>query len=108
MQETPGLAQQVGATALTPAALQETIGKDIETRELARLQDQARLQQQEQEARRLQLITKSNLLSGLAGLGTQTAYQGTTSGTQGQAFAAPSTFQQVGSLLGQARGMMPS
>ena len=108
LQETPGLAQQVGATALTPAALQETIGKDIETRELARLQDQARLQQQEQEARRLQLITKSNLLSGLAGLGTQTAYQGTTSGTQGQAFAAPSTFQQVGSLLGQARGMMPS
>jgi len=104
MKETPGFAQQVGAAALTPAALAETIGKDIETRELARLQDQARLQQQEQEARRLQLITEANLLSSIAGLGTQTAYQGTTTGTQGQAFAGPSTFQQVGSLLGQAVG----
>jgi len=104
MQETPGFAQQVGASALTPAALTETIGKDIETRQLARLQDQARLQQQEQEARRLQLITQANLISSLAGLGTQTAYQGTTTGTQGQAFAGPSTFQQVGSLLGQAAG----
>ena len=101
LQAVPGLGQQLGAAALTPAALQETVGRDIETRQLARLQDQARLQQQEQEARRLQLITKANLLSGLAGLGTQTAYQGTTTGTQGQAFAGPSTFQQVGSLLGQ-------
>ena len=98
--EIPGLASSVGSLALTPASLQEAIGKDVEQREQARLQDQARIQQQEQEARRLQLITKSNLLSGLAGLGTQTAYQGKTSGVSGQAFASPSIFQQLGSFAG--------
>ena len=102
--EVPGLTQQVGSAALTPSGLQETVGRDIETRELARLQDQARLQQQDQEARRLQLITKSNLLSGLAGLGTQTAYQGKTSGVSGQAFAGPSTFQQIGNFAGNLLG----
>jgi len=95
MQETPGLGRQLAAAAITPATIAQQIGTDVESRQAAVLADQARLQEQEQEARRLQLITQANLISGLAGLGTQTAYQGTTTGTQGQAFAGPSPFSQV-------------
>ena len=102
LQETPGLGKQLAAAAITPASLFQQVGRDVESRQAANLADQARQQQQEQEARRLQLITQANLLSSIAGLGTQTAYQGTTTGTQGQAFAGPSTFSQVASATGQA------
>tara|TARA_R110002012_G_C11668398_1_gene612804 strand:+ start:543 stop:1406 length:864 start_codon:yes stop_codon:yes gene_type:complete len=98
--ETPGLARQLSASALTPSTIQQQIGKDVEGRESARLADDARRAVQQQEAERLQLITKANLISGLAGLGTQTAYQGQSSGTQGQAFAGPSTFSQVAGAAG--------
>ena len=100
--EVPGLAKQVGAAAITPSTLQTQIGRDIETREGARLADQARLVQQQQEAEKLNLITKTNLLSTLAGLGSQTAYQGTTTGTQGQAVNQPSGFSQLANIAGTA------
>lgn len=98
--ETPGLARQLSASALTPSTIQQQIGKDLEGRESARLSDDARRAVQQQEAERLQLITKANLLSSIAGLGTQTAYQGQTSGTQGQAFSSPSTFSQIAGAAG--------
>ena len=100
--EVPGLAKQVGAAAITPSTLQTQIGRDIETREGARLADQARLVQQQQEVEKLNLITKTNLLSTLAGLGSQTAYQGTTTGTQGQAVNQPSGFSQLANIAGTA------
>ena len=96
--EIPGLTRGVAGAAVSPAILQSQIGSDIEARESAQLADQARLAQQGQEARRLGLITKSNLLSGLAGLGSQTAYQGTS--TTGQAFQQPSGFSQLASAAG--------
>ena len=98
--EVPGLGRQVAAAALTPSTIQTQIGRDIETREGARLADEARLAQQQQEAEKLNLITKTNLLSTLAGLGSQTAYQGTTTGTQGQAIQQPSGFQQLANVAG--------
>ena len=102
LQETPGLGKQLAAAAITPGALFQQVGRDVESRQAATLADLARQQQQEQEARRLQLITKANLLSSIAGLGTQTAYQGTTTGTQGQAFAGPSPFAQTAGAVGTA------
>ena len=60
--------------------MQESIGQQIELKGQAGLSDAARLAQQEQEARRAQLITMSNLYGGLAGLGSQTQMQQTTSG----------------------------
>jgi hypothetical protein len=98
--EVPGLGRQVAAAALTPSTIQTQIGRDIETREGARLADEARLAQQQQEAEKLNLITKTNLLSTLAGLGSQTAYQGTTTGTQGQAIQQPSGFSQLANVAG--------
>jgi len=102
LQETPGLGKQLAAAAITPGALFQQVGRDVESRQAATLADQARQQQQEQEARRLQLITQANLISGMAGLGTQTAYQGTTTGEQGQAFAGPSPFSQATSAVATA------
>ena len=100
IEDTPGLARQFSASALTPSTIQQQIGKDLEGRESARLSDEARRAVQQQEAERLQLITKANLLSSIAGLGTQTAYQGQSSGTQGQAFASPSPFSQIAGAAG--------
>lgn len=94
----PGLVSGVAGAAVSPALVQSQIGGDIEARQAARLADQARLEQQGQEARRLQLITEANLISGLAGLGSQVAYQGTSS--VGQGFQAPSNFAQYASAAG--------
>ena len=92
--------------ATTPASLQEAIGKDVETRERARLADQARLAQQEQEARRAQQVTLSNLLGGLAGLGSQTQFTQAQSGTQGQAFQGASPFTQATGAIGTLAGLL--
>jgi len=89
-------------TQLTPATIQEAIGQSIEAKQAASLSDQARLAQQDQEARRAQLVTLSNLLGGLSGLGSQTQLTGTQSGFQGQAFGgAPGVGQQLLSAAGQ-------
>ena len=96
--EITGLTSGVAGAAISPALMQAQIGGDIEARQAAQLADAARLTQQGQEARRLQLITEANLISGLAGLGSQTAYQGTSS--TGQAFQAPSPFAQYASAAG--------
>ena len=105
--DVPTLGQLTLQTATTPATLQEAIGRDVEAREQARLADEARLVQQDQEARRAQAVTLANLLGGLGGLGSQTQFQQATSGTQGQAFAGPSPFTQVAGLIGAASGFAP-
>ncbi len=97
-QRAPGMSQQALQAQLTPAALQEAIGKDVEARGAARATDAARLTQQEQEARRAQLVTLTNLFGGLAGLGSSTQMQQTTSGFGSQGFAGgPSPFSQIAS-----------
>lgn len=97
----PGFAQQQLQALLAEPSLQEAVGKDIESREAARLADQARLTQQPQEAQREQLINLSNLLGGLAGLGTSTTFQNQSSGFTSQAFSGgPSPFQQAVSAVG--------
>lgn len=102
----PGFAQQQLQAQLAQPSLQEAVGRDIETREAARLADQARLTQQPQEARREQLINLSNLLGGLAGLGTSTTFQNQTSGFTSQAFSGgPSPFQQVLGAAGTAASL---
>jgi hypothetical protein len=107
----PGFAQQqlqaqLAQPSLAQPSLQEAVGRDIETREAARLADQARLTQQPQEARREQLINLSNLLGGLAGLGTSTTFQNQTSGFTSQAFSGgPSPFQQVLGAAGTAASL---
>jgi hypothetical protein len=102
----PGFAQQQLQAQLAQPSLQEAVGRDIETREAARLADQARLTQQPQEARREQLINLSNLLGGLAGLGTSTTFQNQSSGFTSQAFAGgPSPFQQVLGAAGTAASL---
>ena len=71
----PGMAQSVVQAMMTPAQLQEAIGRDVESRQGAELADLRRLAQQQQEAERAQAITYSNLLGGLAGLGSSTQMQ---------------------------------
>ena len=101
------LAQQQLQAQITPATFEEAIGRDVESREAAIRQDAARLTQQEQEARRAQLITMSNLFGGLAGLGSSTQMQQTMQGTQGQAFAGgPSPLSQIAGLAGNAAMFM--
>ena len=104
--DVPGLGQTAIQAQVAQPALQEQIGLDIENRERARLADAARLQQQEQEARRAQAVTLSNLLGGLAGLGSQTQYTQTGSGTQGQAFAGPSPFTQAVGAAGTIKSLL--
>jgi hypothetical protein len=95
-QRAPEFAQQQLQAQLTAPSLQEAIGKDIESREAARLADQARLTQQGQEARREQTVNLANLLGGLAGLGTSTTFQNQSSGFTSQAFSGgASPFQQA-------------
>ncbi len=79
-QRAPGFAQQALQAQMTPATLQEAIGRDVEARDAARATDAARLAQQDQEARRAQLVTLTNLFGGLAGLGSSTQMQQTGSG----------------------------
>ncbi len=87
-QRAPGFAQQALQAQITPATLQEGIGQQVEAKQAAQLSDSARLAQQQQEAERAQLVTLSNLLGGLAGLGSQTQLTGTNTGFGGQAFSA--------------------
>tara|TARA_R100001163_G_C5068158_1_gene208001 strand:- start:5738 stop:6871 length:1134 start_codon:yes stop_codon:yes gene_type:complete len=99
----PGFAQQQLQAQLAQPSLQEAVGRDIESREAARLADQARLTQQPQEAQREQLINLSNLLGGLAGLGTSTTFQNQSSGFTSQAFSGgASPFQQIVSAASAA------
>ena len=73
--DVPTLAQQYTQAGLTPASIYEQIGKTQEAQRTAELADQGRLAQQEQEARRAQMVTLANLYGGLAGLGGQTQFQ---------------------------------
>ena len=104
-QRAPGFAQQALQAQLTPATLQEAIGQRVELKDQAALSDAARLAQQEQEARRAQLITMSNLYGGLAGLGSQTQMQQTSSGFSSSAVpGGPGIGSQ---LLGTAATIAP-
>lgn len=95
-QRAPGAAQQALQAQMTPATLQEAIGRDVEARGAARATDAARLAQQDQEARRAQLVTMANLFGGLAGLGSSTQMQQTSSGFGSQGFAGgASPFSQL-------------
>ncbi len=95
-QRAPGFAQQALQAQMTPATLQEAIGRDVEARDAARATDAARLAQQDQEARRAQLVTLTNLFGGLAGLGSSTQMQQTGSGFGSQGFAGgASPFSQL-------------
>ena len=96
----PGMAQSVIQSMMTPAQLQEAIGRDIESRQGAELADLRRLSQQQQEAERAQAITYSNLLGGLAGLGSSTQMQQTSSGMTGQVIPGTSIFQQLAGAAG--------
>ena len=98
----PGMAQSVVQAMMTPAQLQEAIGRDIESRQGAELADLRRLSQQQQEAERAQAITYANLLGGLAGLGSSTQMQQTSSGMTGQVIPGTSIGQQVAPLIGAA------
>ena len=91
----PQMGQQMLSAMLTPASLQESIGGQIEQRQAAQQMDSARLTQQEQEAKRAQMITMINLYGGLAGLGNQTQMQQTSSGyTSSVMPGGPSGLQQ--------------
>ena len=88
---------------ITPATLQEAIGQQVEARQQAQLADAARLTQQDQEARRAQLVTMANLFGGLAGLGSSTQMQQTGSGFGSSVMpGGPSPLQQVAGLVGSA------
>lgn len=99
----PQMGQQMLSAQLTPASLQEAIGGQVEQRQAASQADAARLAQQDQEARRAQLITMSNLFGGLAGLGNSTINQGTSSGFNSQVIGGgASPFSQIASAAGAA------
>lgn len=104
----PEFAQQQLQAQLAQPSLQEAVGRDIESRQAARLADQARLTQQPQEAQREQLINLSNLLGGLAGLGTSTTFQNQSSGFTSQAFSGgASPFQQTIGAVGAIAPFLP-
>jgi hypothetical protein len=108
-QRAPGFAQQQLQAQLAQPSLQEAVGRDIESREAARLADQARLTQQGQEAQREQTVNLANLLGGLAGLGTSTTFQNQSSGFTSQAFSGgASPFQQVLGGVGAVAPFIPS
>ncbi len=104
-QALPGMAQSVIQAQMTPAQLQEAIGRDIESRQGAELADLRRLAQQQQEAERAQAITYANLLGGLAGLGSSTQMQQTSSGMTGQVIPGQSIFQQLAGAAGTAASL---
>ena len=107
----PGYAQNVMAAAVTPASLYEAVGAQQQAQRAAELSDAARLAQQQQEAERAQLVTLANLFGGLAGLGSSTQMQQTTSGYGSQVFGGgPSPFMQglqaagtIGSMFSDIR-----
>tara|TARA_R110000764_G_scaffold89200_1_gene170605 strand:- start:74 stop:1159 length:1086 start_codon:yes stop_codon:yes gene_type:complete len=98
----PGMAQSIVQSQMTPAQLQEAIGRDVESRQGAEYSDLRRLSQQQQEAERAQAITYANLLGGLAGLGSSTQMQQTSSGSTGQVIPGTSIFQQLAGAAGTA------
>jgi hypothetical protein len=105
----PQMGQQMLSAMLTPASLQEAIGGQIEQRQAASQADAARLAQQDQEARRAQLITMANLFGGLSGLGSSTTNQGTSSGYTSQVIGGgPSPFSQIASAAGTAASIYKS
>ena len=105
----PQMGQQMLSAQLTPASLQEAIGGQVEQRQAATQADAARLAQQDQEARRAQLITMSNLFGGLAGLGSSTINQGTSSGFNSQVIGGgASPFSQIASAAAPFASFIPS
>jgi hypothetical protein len=103
----PQLGQQMLQAQLTPASLQEAIGGQVEQRQAATQADAARLAQQDQEARRAQLITMSNLFGGLSGLGSSTINQGTNSGFSSQIIGGgASPFSQIASAAAPFAGFI--
>jgi len=105
----PGMATNALQAMMTPATMQEAIGRDVETRQAASQQDAARLAQQDQEARRAQLITMANLFGGLAGLGSATQMQQTMKGTGSQVMpGGPSPFSQMAGMAGAIAPMLMS
>ena len=105
MGQLPGMAQSIIQAQMTPAQLQEAIGRDVESRQGAELADLRRLSQQQQEAERAQAITYANLLGGLAGLGSSTQMQQTSSGMTGQVIPGQSIFQQLAGAAGTAASL---
>jgi len=101
-------AQGVIQSQMTPAQLQEAVGRDIESRQGAEFADLQRLSQQQQEAERAQAITYANLLGGLAGLGSSTQMQQTSSGMTGQVIPGSSIFQQLAGAAGTAASLSKS
>ena len=106
MGQLPGMAQSVIQAKMTPAQLQEAIGRDVESRQGAEYADLRRLSQQQQEAERAQAITYANLLGGLAGLGSSTQMQQTSSGMTGQVIPGTSIMQQLAPIAGAAARAM--
>jgi hypothetical protein len=102
MGQLPGMAQSVIQAKMTPAQLQEAIGRDVESRQGAEYADLRRLSQQQQEAERAQAITYANLLGGLSGLGSSTQMQQTSSGMTGQVIPGTSIMQQLAPFAGAA------
>ena len=102
MGQLPGMAQSVVQAKMTPAQLQEAIGRDVESRQGAEYADLRRLSQQQQEAERAQAITYANLLGGLSGLGSSTQMQQTSSGMTGQVIPGTSIMQQLAPFAGAA------
>ena len=102
MGQLPGMAQSVVQAKMTPAQLQEAIGRDVESRQGAEYADLRRLSQQQQEAERAQAVTYANLLGGLAGLGSSTQMQQTSSGMTGQVIPGTSIMQQLAPFAGAA------
>ena len=100
----PQFAGQTAQMQMLPSQIQETIGKAQEAYTQAKLADDARLAQQQQEAQRKQAVNYANLLGSLAGLGTSTAYQSSAQGMSGQAFAQPSIATQVAQIGGLLMG----
>lgn len=102
-QRAPQAATAALQAQMTPATLQEAIGQQVEARQQAQLADAARLAQQDQEARRAQMVTMANLFGGLAGLGSSTQMQQTGSGFGSSVMpGGPSMFQQAAGLVGAA------
>jgi len=95
-QQAAALQQQELQTRMISPSLYEAMGQQVEARRAAEATDAARLAQQGQEARRAQLVTMANLFGGLAGLGSSTQMQQTSSGFGSQAFGGgASPFSQL-------------
>jgi len=102
-QQAAALQREELQTRMISPSLFEAMGQQVEARQQAQLADAARLAQQDQEARRAQLVTMANLFGGLAGLGSSTQMQQTGSGFGSSVVpGGPSMFQQAAGLVGAA------